>query len=46
MNGPDSYSLEISYNYLSVLDMSFLLSNYEGYCDGDKKCVVLTRRRN
>jgi len=44
--GMTQYSLEISYDYLSVLDMSYLLSNYEGFCDGDRKVVVLTRRRN
>ena len=46
VGGPDRYSLEISYDYLSIIDMKFVLSNYDGYCDGDKRCVVLTRRRN
>jgi hypothetical protein len=40
------YGLEISYDYLNMLDMSYLLSNYEGFCDGDKRCVVLVRKRN
>ena len=46
MYGPDTtkYSLEISYDLLSLLDMCFLLSNYEGFCDADRRCVVLIRR--
>jgi hypothetical protein len=51
MKGPDKYMVEVpmdffSYDNLTVLDMCFLLSNYEGYCDADKRIVVLTRRRN
>jgi hypothetical protein len=44
LNG--GFGLEISYDYLNIIDMKFLLSNYEGFCDGDKRCVVLVRKRN
>ena len=33
--------LEINYNNLTVLEAAYLLSNYSGHMDGDKKCVVL-----
>jgi len=33
--------IEISYDKISVLDMCFLLSNYSGFCDADKKVVVI-----
>ena len=29
------------YNEVSLLDMSYLLSNYDGYLDADKRCMVV-----
>ena len=33
--------IEISYDKITVMDLCFLLSNYDGFCDGDKRCVVI-----
>ena len=33
--------IEISWKNLTVFEMWYLLSNNEGYVDGDKKCVVI-----
>ena len=33
--------ITIDYELLTVLEASYLLSNNNGYMDGDKKCVVL-----
>jgi len=33
--------LQISYEYLTVMDMLYLLSNNDGYLDADKKCLVI-----
>jgi len=33
--------IEISYNNITVQDMFYLLSNNVGFCDGDKKVVVI-----
>lgn len=33
--------LTYDYKFLTLLEMSYLLSNNDGYCDGDKKCVVI-----
>ena len=32
----------IDYSTLTVFDAVYLLSNNNGYFDGDKKCVVIT----
>lgn len=35
--------IEIRYELLTVLDTIFLLSNYEGFLDGDKGCLIIER---
>ena len=31
----------ISYDDITVMEMLYLFSNVDGFCDGDKKCVVI-----
>lgn len=33
--------LTIQNNQITVFEMIYLLSNYDGYVDGDKQCVVI-----
>jgi len=33
--------IEISWKNLTIFEMWYLLSNCEGYVDGDKKCVMI-----
>ena len=33
--------LEISYQFLNMYEMLFLLSNNNGFLDGDKRCLVI-----
>ena len=33
--------LEISYSFLTTMEMLYLLSNNDGYLDGDKHCLVI-----
>lgn len=35
--------LEISFSLLTVLDVKYLLSNHNGYIDGDRRCLVITK---
>jgi len=35
--------LTIDYNILTVQDACYLLSNYNGYFDGDRKCLVVNK---
>lgn len=37
--------ITINYDLLTLFDMVFLLSNYDGYLDGDKKCLTLTGKK-
>jgi hypothetical protein len=33
--------LTINYNMVTVMETMYLLSNYDGYLDGDKKCLII-----
>jgi len=33
--------LTISYKFITVFEACYLLKNFNGYLDGDKKCLVL-----
>lgn len=33
--------MTIDYSLITVQDAVYLLCNNDGYCDGDKKCVVI-----
>ena len=35
------FMIEISYDLVSVQDMCFILSNNKGFCDADKKVVLI-----
>ena len=37
--------LTINYKLITVLDMVYLLSNYDGYLDGDGKCLKINGSR-
>jgi len=41
--GGEQDMIEVCFPYdsLSILDMSYLLSNYDGWCDADAGCVVI-----
>ena len=38
-------TLAIDWNKLSVFDMNYILSNSNGYIDGDKHTVIIKGRR-
>jgi len=36
--------LTINYDNITVIEACFLLSNNDGYMDGDKKCLVIKNK--
>ena len=43
--GGDTIQLEISTNMVTTLETIYLLSNYDGYIDGDRNCIVLNLKQ-
>jgi len=33
--------MEISFDFINILEMQILLQEHEGYIDGDKKSIVI-----
>jgi len=33
--------IEISYDIITVQEMFYILSNRQGWCDADKRCVII-----
>jgi hypothetical protein len=36
--------LTISYDYFTVFEACYILKNFSGYLDGDKKCLVIKNK--